>query len=204
MSTDMFEPADFHRLLPRQDEFMAKLEEDSLDRGMRICGPDVANLLSVMVKATGARRVLEIGTSVGYSTIFIARALPEDGMITTLEWDEVVVREARENFLAAGQTHKIESLVGDAREILKDLEPESKDMIFMDHEKYMYSGDLPECVRILRDGGTLVVDNVAFRTSGDFKERLAGHPRLDTSFIYGTFFRHSPDEDVVSISVKTG
>ena len=202
MSIDMFEPGDFHSLLPKNDEFMSSLEEDALNRGMRICGPDVANLLSVLIKAIDARRILEIGTSVGYSTIFMARALPDDGTITTMEWDEEVVKEAHENFRTTGQTHKIESLVGDAREMLRDLDPGSYDMIFMDHEKFMYSGDLPECVRLLREGGTLVVDNVAFKTSADFKELLASHPHLVTSFIYGNYFKHSPDEDVVSISVK--
>jgi predicted O-methyltransferase YrrM len=202
MSIDMFGPGDFHGLLPEKDGFMTNLEEDALKRGMRICGPDVANLLSVLARAIDARRVLEIGTCVGYSTIFLARALPDDGLVTTMEWDGEVVKEAHENFRATGVTHKVQSLVGDAREMLKDLEGGSYDMVFMDHEKYMYSDDLPECVRVLRDGGTLVVDNVAFRTSGDFKERLAGHPQLVTSFVCGTFFKHSPDEDVVSVSVK--
>ncbi len=202
MSIDMFEPEDFHSLLPKNDDFMAALEEDSLKRGVRICGPDVANMLSVLIKSISAERVLEIGTAVGYSTIFMARALPEGGRITTMEWDEEAVKEAHENFKATGLEDRIESLVGDAREMLQGLEPCTFDVIFMDHEKYMYADDLPECVRLLRDGGTLICDNVAFRTSRDFKERLAEHPQLETTFLYGTFFRHSPDEDVVSISVK--
>lgn len=202
MSIDMFEPEDFHNLLPKNDDFMATLEEDGLKKGVRICGPDVANMLSVLIKSLGAHRVLEIGTAVGYSTIFMARALPEGGRITTMEWDEEIVKEANENFRTTGLEDRIESLVGDAREMMKELEPGTFDVIFMDHEKYMYADDLPGCVRLLRDGGTLICDNVAFRTSGDFKERLAGHPQLETTFIYGTFYRHSPDEDVVSISVK--
>ncbi len=202
MSADMFEPEDFHSLLPKNDDFMAALEEDSLKRGVRICGPDVANMLSVLIRSISAERVLEIGTAVGYSTIFMARALPEGGKITTMEWDEEIVKEAHDNFRTTGLEDRIESLVGDAHEMLQHLEPGNFDMIFMDHEKYMYADDLPECVRLLRNGGTLICDNVAFRTSGDFKDRLAEHPQLETTFLYGTFFRHSPDENVVSISVK--
>ncbi len=202
MSIDMFGPEEFARFLPKHDDFMSALEEDALKRGVRITGPDVANLLAVLTKAIDAKRVVELGTAVGYSTIFMARALPEGGRITTMEWDEGMVKEALENFKATGLEGRIESLVGDAREMIKDMEPGSFDMIFMDFEKQMYSDALPDCVRLLRKGGTLVCDNVAFRTSGDFNERLASHPQLATSFIYGTFHKHSPDEDAISFSVK--
>ena len=61
---------------------------------MRITGPAVAQLLHVMIKALGAKQVLELGVSVGYSTIYMARALPEGGMITAMEWDTEVAAEA--------------------------------------------------------------------------------------------------------------
>ncbi len=202
MSIDMFGPEDLHQFLPKNDDFMSALEEDALKRGVRITGPDVANILAVLTKAIGAKRILELGTAVGYSTIFMARALPAGGRITTMEWDEGMVKEALGNFRATGLEGRVESLVGDAREMIKDMEPGSFDMIFMDLEKQMYSDALPDCVRLLRKGGTLVCDNVAFRTSGDFNTRLASHPQLVTSFIYGTFYKHSPDEDAISVSVK--
>ena len=202
MSSDFFGPDHFPQFLPEHDEFMAALEEDALERGMRICGPAVAHLLSVMVKATGAKRVLELGVSVGYSTIYMARALPVGGLVTAMEWDAEVATEARTNFDRTGLSDRIDLAVGDAREMMRDLPDGSFDMIFMDFEKEMYTEALPDCVRLLREGGTLFCDNVAFRSSGDFNERLAEHPDLDTSFVFGNFYKHSPDEDAVSISVK--
>jgi predicted O-methyltransferase YrrM len=202
MSSDFFGPDHFPQFLPAHDEFMEWLEADALERGMRICGPAVAQLLYVMVKATGAKRVLELGVSVGYSTIFMARALPEGGKIIAMEWDGQVAAEARTNFERTGVSDRIDLAVGDARKMMKDHDDGSFDLIFMDFEKEMYSDALPDCVRLLREGGTLFADNVAFVSSGDFNQRLADHPDLDTSFVFGNFYKHSPDEDAVSISVK--
>jgi predicted O-methyltransferase YrrM len=202
MSSEFFGPDHFPQFLPEQDEFIKELEDDALSRDMRICGPSIAQLLSVMVRGTGAKHVLELGVSVGYSTIYMARALPEDGRITAMEWDAEVAAEARSNFERTGTTDRIDLMVGDARLMMKELEPGSIDFIFMDFEKEMYAEALPECVRLLREGGTLFCDNVAFRSSGDFNRLLADHPELDTSFVYGNFYKHSPDDDAVSISVK--
>ena len=91
---------------------------------------------------------------------------------------------------------------GDGPEAIEKVKERPFDMIFMDFEKEMYSEALPDCVRLLKPGGTLICDNVAFRSSGDFNDRLAAHPGLDTSFIFGTFHNHSPDEDAISVSVK--
>ena len=202
MPSDYFGPDHFTQFLPKHDEFMETLEADALYRDMRITGPAVAQLLHVMIKALGAKQVLELGVSVGYSTIYMARALPEGGMITAMEWDTEVAAEAKSNFEKTGLADKIDLVVGDARLMMKAIEPETFDLIFMDFEKEMYSDALPDCVRLLREGGTLLCDNVAFRSSGDFNERLAEHPQLDTSFIFGTFYKHSPDDDAISLSVK--
>ncbi|UCC93230.1 MAG: O-methyltransferase [Thermoplasmata archaeon] len=202
MTSDFFGPDHFPQFLPEHDEFMHDLEIDALARDMRICGPAVGHMLHVMVKATGARRVLELGVSVGYSTIYMARALPEMGSIIAMEWDKDVAAEASGNFERTGLSDRIDLRVGDAREMMRDLPDGSVDFIFMDFEKEMYSEALPECVRLLRPGGTLFTDNVAFRSSGDFNRLLADHPDLDTSFVFGNFYKHSPDEDAVSISVK--
>jgi predicted O-methyltransferase YrrM len=198
----MFGPDHFPQFLPEHDQFMEALETDALERDMRITGPAVAQLLHVVVKSSGAKRVLELGVSVGYSTIYMARALPEGGVITAMEWDAEVAAEAKVNFEMVGVGDRIDLMVGDARVMMKDLEPGTFDLIFMDFEKEMYSDALPDCVRLLREGGTLICDNVAFVSSGDFNQRLADHPELVTSFVFGTFYKHSPDEDAISLSVK--
>ena len=202
MPSDMFGPDQFPQFLPKHDEFMEALEADALKRGVRITGPAVGQLLFVLTKALGAKRILELGVAVGYSTMYMARALPEGGRITAMEWDADIAAEAKANFDRTGLGDKIDLVIGDAREMVKDLEPGTFDLIFMDFEKEMYSDALPDCVRLLREGGTLLTDNVAFRSSGDFNQRLAEHPELDTSFIFGTFYKHSPDDDAISLSVK--
>ena len=202
MPSDYFGPDDFPKFLPKHDEFMEALEADALERGVRITGPAVGQLLFVMTRSLGAHRVLELGVAVGYSTIYMARGLPEGGRIVAMEWDADIAAEAASNFKATGLEDRIDLRVGDAREMMKDEPAGSYDLIFMDFEKEMYSDALPDCVRLLREGGTLLCDNVAFRSSGDFNQLLADHPELDTSFVFGNFFKHSPDEDAISISVK--
>ena len=202
MSPDTHGPEHFVRFLPRDGGLVDSIEADSVERGVPIVGPSVGSLLSVLVRASGARNVLELGTANGYSTIFMARALPAGGKVVTLEWDPDLAEEARSNFISAGVAERVELLVGDALELITGMEPGGFDMVFMDIEKEMYSGALTDCVAVLREGGLLVVDNVSFLSAGDFVDRLHGHPELETSFLYGTFHNHSPNEDVVSLSVK--
>jgi predicted O-methyltransferase YrrM len=181
---------------------MDELERSSVEGGVPIVGPSVAALLSVLVRATGARRVLELGTANGYSAIFLARALPEGGRLTTVERDPAMAAEARANLARAGAAPTAEVLVGDALELMAGMGDGSFDLVFMDIDKEMYSAALPHCARLLRPGGLLVCDNVAFRSAGDFVDRLAAHPLFETSFMYGTFRNHSPDEDALSLSVR--
>ncbi len=202
MAPDTRGPGFFERFLPRDGGFMDSLERESVERDVPIIGPSVGALMSVLVRATGASRILELGTANGYSTIFMARAVPEGGRVLTVEWDPQLAEEARANFEATGVDDRIDVLVGDALELVRGLEGGSFDVVFMDIEKEMYSEALPECVRVLRAGGLLVVDNVAFRSAGDLPELLHGHPGLETSFLYGVFHNHSPDEDAISLSVK--
>ena len=204
MPPDTFGPERFVPLLPRDGGLIDALERDSIARGIPIVGPSVGTLLSVLVRATGAQRVLELGTANGYSAILIARALPRDGKLVTVEWDAAMATEARANLRRARLSKRVDVLVGDAFDLMRGMRAGSFDLVFMDIEKKMYSRALPYCVRLLRPGGVLLCDNVAFRSAGDFPERLARHRGLETCFIHGTFHHHSPDRDAVSISVKVG
>ena len=202
MPPDTLGPEHFVQFLPRDGGLIDALERDSIARGIPIVGPTVGALLSVLVRATGARRVLELGTANGYSAILIARALPRDGKLVTVEWDAAIAAEARANLGGARLSRRVDVLVGDAFGLMKGMRGGSFDLVFMDIEKEMYTRALPHCVRLLRAGGVLVCDNVAFRSAGDFPERLSRHMGLETCFIHGTFHHHSPDRDAISISVK--
>ena len=182
-------------------------------RGLPLVDAEVGALLRVLATAVGARRILEIGTAIGYSGIWLARALPADGMLMTLEMDESRAAEARANFARAGLSDRATVIVGDARlKIAKVSGP--FDLIFQDGDKRLYSPLLDRLVGLLRPSGLLVTDNVLWngevvpgfdgpatqnpedtRAIAEYNERLAAHPHLLTAIV--------PLRDGVSISVKT-
>lgn len=122
--------------------------------------PDTGSFLSLLIQAVRARQVLEIGTSDGYSTIWIADALERGGgNVTTIESSERKFKMARENFERAGLSRYVDSRLGDARSVLKDLKDESADFVFLDAERPQYISYWRDIDRVLRTKGLLVVDN---------------------------------------------
>ena len=134
-------------------------------------------------------------------TIWLARAVGPDGFVQGTEFDPQNARVAEENLRRTGVENIASVRVGDAIQYIAELDDQF-DLIFLDIEKEDYSRVLEDCVRLLRPGGVLFVDNVAFETAGDFNDRLHSHPGLETCFINGQFLNHSPDEDAVSISIR--
>lgn len=120
--------------------------------------PDEGKLLHVLVRLVAARRVLEIGSLAGYSGIWLARALPADGLLTTLEVDPHHARLARQAYDEAGLAHRVRLLEGDARKILPTLEP-GFDAVFVDADKEPLAEYFEWSVRLLRSGGLLLCDN---------------------------------------------
>ena len=122
--------------------------------------PDTGEFLAVLVKATGARRILEIGTSNGYSTLWLAdAAAPVDGAVTTIELAHEKIEMARTNFARAGLDTRITLLEGDAGAMLDNLFDASFDLLFLDSKRSAYLDWWPDIRRVLRPGGLLVVDN---------------------------------------------
>ena len=122
--------------------------------------PDTGEFLAVLVKATGARRILEIGTSNGYSTLWLAdAAAPVDGAVTTIELAHEKIEMARANFARAGLDTRITLLEGDAGVMLDRLFDASFDLLFLDSKRSAYLDWWPDIRRVLRPGGLLVVDN---------------------------------------------
>ncbi|MBT3048838.1 MAG: O-methyltransferase [Candidatus Thiodiazotropha sp.] len=121
---------------------------------------DTGEFLSVMVQATHARRVLEIGTSNGYSTLWLAQAAQAiDGHVTTVELSESKIDMAAGNFDRSGLAGAITQVSGDAANLLEAESDSSFDLIFLDSERNEYPGWWPNIRRILRPGGLLVADN---------------------------------------------
>jgi predicted O-methyltransferase YrrM len=121
--------------------------------------PNQGKLLHVLARAVGARRVLELGTLGGYSTIWLARALPADGKVVTLEVNSGYAEVARENLAGAGVADRVEVIVGPALETLAQLEGPF-DLIFIDADKRSNAEYLRRALDLSRPGTLIVADNV--------------------------------------------
>jgi predicted O-methyltransferase YrrM len=132
---------------------------DRLER-LRNVEPDTAQLLAVLVRATGARAVLELGTSNGYSTLWLADAVrATNGHLVSTDVDPHRSAEAAENLDRGGLGGLVELRVEDAAVMLGESSDGAWDMIFLDAERPAYVSYWPDLVRVLRPGGLLVVDN---------------------------------------------
>lgn len=134
---------------------------DAANRATRMLNitPDTGDFLAVLVKAMGARRILEIGTSNGYSTLWLADAAGADGVVTTVELAPSKIALAHANFVRAGLDKRIDQREGDAGAILRGLDDGAYDLLFLDSLRSAYVAWWPDVKRVLRAGGLLVVDN---------------------------------------------
>lgn len=142
--------------------FGAENDAHETERARRMLNitPDTGEFLSVLVRFGNARRVLEIGTSNGYSTLWIAEAAAAiDGHVTTLEYAADKVAMARDTFARSGLADRITLVHGDAGQWLAQAADASIDLLFLDSDREQYAGWWPQLRRVLRRGGLLVVDN---------------------------------------------
>lgn len=140
---------------------------------------DTGEFLSVLVQATNARRVLEIGTSNGYSTLWLAQAAQAiDGHVTTVELSESKLGLAAKNFDRSGISHVIIQVHGEAGDLLASTQDSSFDLVFLDSERSEYPGWWPNIKRVLRKGGLLVVDNATSHANemGPFVALVSADP----------------------------
>jgi predicted O-methyltransferase YrrM len=158
----------------------------------------LGKLLGILVRATGARRVLEIGTLGGYSAIWMARALPADGRLISLEVSERHADVARANLARAGVAERVEVRVGAALDSLPALaDGEPFDLVFIDANKDGYPAYLDWALRLVHPGSLIVADNVLrggavadpdntapdMRAVDRFNRATAGDPRLDATIL---------------------
>lgn len=140
-------------------EILEAIEREALDTCVPIIRKEMQSFLKVLITIQKPMRILEVGTAVGFSALLMSEYAPEGCEIITIEKYEKRIPIARENFRRAGKEQQINLLEGDASEVLKDLY-QSFDFIFMDAAKGQYIHFMPEVLRLLADGGTLVSDNV--------------------------------------------
>jgi len=146
-----------------RDGGAAEVEQAARDMGeleeMQI-GGDQAALITLLVRAIGTRRAIEVGTFLGYGAISIARGLPDDGKLTCCELNEDYAERAHQHLSHAGLADRVEIRVGPALETLGDLEEGAFDFAFIDADKTEYPDYYEECLRLLRPGGLIMLDNV--------------------------------------------
>jgi caffeoyl-CoA O-methyltransferase len=155
--------------------------------------PNQGRLLRLIVEIAGARRILEVGTLGGYSAIHLARGLPDDGELISLEIDEHHADVARNNVERAGLSGIVEVRVGDAHELLTDLVENEEgpfDLVFIDADKEGYPDYLDASLGLVRRGSLILGDNTirggtvldpqeeTARATREFNRRIAEDPRL--------------------------
>lgn len=150
-------------LLPARNELLNEMESQSLKETIPVVTPPVGNFLSLLIKMSKAEDILEIGTAIGYSTLWLAQGLEgRTGHITTIDLNIDRAKRAIEYFKRAGIEDKIDVLFGDARRIIPALEG-NFDFVFVDAAKGEYLDYLSLVLPRISPGGILVVDNVLFR-----------------------------------------
>ena len=135
------------------------IEREALDYYVPIIRKEMQSFLKLLLTMQKPKRILEVGTAVGFSAILMAEYNPYPCEIVTIENYEKRIPIARENFVRAGKEKQITLIEGDATEVLKTLD-EPFDMIFMDAAKGQYINFMPDILRLLKKDGVLVSDNV--------------------------------------------
>ncbi len=200
-------------LSPAPHPVLARIRAEGREHGVPIVDPLTGALLHGLTRAIGATRILEIGTAIGYSAVWMATALPPTGLLVTLDRDPARATTARAYFAEAGLDDRVNVVIGEADRYLHKLAGPF-DLVFQDGDKQQYGPMLDKLAALLRPGGLLVTDNVLWdgevvpgfvdppqRTPEDtaaiaaYNERLAGDPRFSTSWL--------PVGDGVAIAVKS-
>jgi caffeoyl-CoA O-methyltransferase len=145
-------------LLPPRDSVLTEMEDYAHQHDVPIIGPGVARLLFLVAQISGARRIFEMGSAIGYSTIWLARAAGPNCEVFYTDGDPANARRARENFERAGVESRIHVLTGDALELI-DTTPGAFDLIFIDVDKHQYPEALKKALPRLVSGGLLITDN---------------------------------------------
>jgi predicted O-methyltransferase YrrM len=196
-----------YSILPARDEVLSEMEDKAAQRNIPIVGPAVGRVLHQLAMISGAKNVFEMGSAIGYSTIWWARAVGEGGRVTYTDGDRKNADEARGYFERAGVANRITTKVGDALELLSE-QTQSFDVIFCDVDKEDYPRALRAALPRLRKGGLFVADNVLWsgRVAQEKPAEASTKAILEFNrLLYSSkelFTTILPIRDGVSVSVK--
>jgi caffeoyl-CoA O-methyltransferase len=146
-------------LLPERDAVLADMERYAKEHDIAIIGPDCGRLLALMAKISGAKRIFEMGSAIGYSAIWFARAAGPGAEIYCTDGDPANADLARKNFERAGVSKSIRFMTGEAVDLIDSTEG-SFDIILIDVYKHQYPAALKKSLPRLKSGGLVITDNV--------------------------------------------
>ncbi|MBV7271861.1 O-methyltransferase [Clostridiaceae bacterium UIB06] len=181
------------------------IKQDEVMNGIQpYVGMEVGKLLGLLIRSNRAKRVLEFGTCLGYSTVWIAQALKETGgRLISVEYREDLYEITKRNIELAELSEVVELILGDASEVINTIEG-SFDIILQDSDKSLYSPMLEKCISLTRKNGLIIADDVLFKPMGipeKFSEPV--HEYLKKVFsdkrLYNTIL---PIGDGLAISMK--
>lgn len=190
-----------YSLLPARDEVLTKIEAEAAKRKIPIVGPAVGRILYQLAVMINARTVFELGSAIGYSTIWWARAVGEGGRVIYTDGDRKKADEARGYFGRAGVSKQITLKTGDALELLSE-EKQQFDIIFNDVDKEDYPRVFKLAVRRLRKGGLFVTDNVLW--SGRVAQKNPSEASTKAILEFNRLLYNSPDLFATVLPIRDG
>jgi predicted O-methyltransferase YrrM len=190
-----------YSLLPARDEVLTEIEGEAAKRDIPIVGPAVGRILYQLALMIGAKTVFELGSAIGYSTIWWARAVGEGGRVTYTDGDRKKAEEARGYFNRAGVSDRIALKTGDALELLSE-EKQQFDIIFNDVDKEDYPRVFKLILPRLRKGGLFVTDNVLW--SGKVAQKDPSEATTKAILEFNRLLYNSKDLFTTILPVRDG
>ena len=188
-------------LLPERDSVLTRLEAEAREENIPIVGPRVGGILQILASMSGAQRILELGTAVGYSAIWLSRGMGTGGKLITVEARESMAERARRNVAEAGLEDAVEVRLGQALSLLPEVEGRF-DLIFNDIDKESYPQVIPYAKKLLRPGGLLVTDNVLW--SGRVADPKETDSWTEAIRTYNQTLAEDQDMETVILPVRDG
>ena len=192
----------FRQFIPSRSAFLKELEEEAYRENIPIVGPVVGEFLYILARIIRAERILELGTAIGYSAIFLSEAFETPkGELITIENNSSMAQRAKKNIQRSGFEKQIEIRIGDAFQVMETLSAPF-DLIFMDIEKVDYDRALPHCFRLLRKNGLLIADNVGFKDADPFNASIYNSKAFRPVSLFSFLPRHSPERDGICLALR--